>query len=148
MENKVNRFKLFIFDNQWHSSIISLLVGLLMISIYFWVFVGFILILKNLYHFWLLDSWSHGAETMIKDVVIILALLELIRVFQSYLLIGRVKVTLILDVVLVIMIGELVSLWYRDYNINQVFLGVFMVSALIALRMITIKFSPNNEHGF
>ena len=80
---------------------------------------------------------------MINNVVIILASLELIRIFQSYLSIGRVKVTFILDVALVVLIGELISFWYREYNINEVILSVFVISALIVLRIVTTKFSPD-----
>jgi uncharacterized membrane protein (DUF373 family) len=80
---------------------------------------------------------------MIKDVVIILASLELIRVFQTYLLMGRVKVTFILDVALVVLIGELISLWYREYSISEVFMSVFVISVLVVLRIVTTKYSPN-----
>ncbi len=113
-----------------------------MISIYLWMLAGFINLLTNLYHSFLND-WSHGAETMIKDVVIILASLELIRTFQSYLSIGRVKVTFILDVALVVLIGELISFWYSDYNPIEIIVSVFVVSALVALRIITTKYSPD-----
>ena len=112
-----------------------------MIAIYLWMAFGFINLMLNLYHSYP-DNWSHGAEVMIKDVVIILASLELIRVFQAYLLMGRVKVTFILDVALVVLIGELISLWYKEYSMNEVFMSVFVISVLVALRIVTIKFSP------
>jgi len=82
---------------------------------------------------------------MIKDVVIILASLELIRVFQTYLLMGRVKVTFILDVALVVLIGELINLWYREYSVSDVFMNVFVISVLVILRIITTRFSPDFE---
>ena len=85
---------------------------------------------------------------MIKDIVIILAALELIRVFQTYLLMGRVKVTFILDVALVVLIGELISLWYREYSMNEVFMSTFVISILVVLRIVTTKFSPDcSESG-
>lgn len=134
--------KTFILDYEWHSKIIGFLVGLLMISVYLWIVTGFFTLLINLYHAFL-NNWSHGAETMIKDIVIILASLELIRTFQSYLILGRVKVTFILDVALVVLIGELISFWYRDYNTVEVIVSVFVVSVLVALRIITTKYSPD-----
>ena len=66
-----------------------------------------------------------------------------IRTFKSYLIIGRVKVTFILDVALVVLIGELISLWYRDYTITEVIISVFVISMLVLLRIITIRFSPD-----
>jgi len=113
-----------------------------MIAIYLWMASGFINLLLNLYHSYP-ANWSHGAEIMIKDTVILLASLELIRVFQAYLIMGRVKVTFILDVALVVLIGELISLWYSKYTMNEVFMSVFVIGALVVLRIITMKFSPD-----
>jgi len=135
-------YKTFIFNNEWHSHITGFLVGILMIGIYLWVFAGFINLLMGLYHSFL-NNWSHGAETMIKQTVIILASLELIRTFKSYLIIGRVRVTFILDVALVVLIGELISLWYRDYTTTEVIISVFVISMLVLLRIITTRFSPD-----
>jgi uncharacterized membrane protein (DUF373 family) len=140
--NSTPVYKTVILNHKWHSHIVGFLIGILMIAIYFWMVSGFINLLLNLYHSYP-DNWSHGAEVMIKDVVIILASLELIRVFQTYLLMGRVKVTFILDVALVVLIGELISLWYREYSISEVFMSVFVISVLVVLRIVTTKYSPN-----
>ena len=113
-----------------------------MIAIYLWLASGLISLLINLYYSFP-DSWAHGAETMIKDVVIILASFELIRVFQSYLLLGRVKVTFILDVALVVLIGELISLWYREFETSEVVMNVMVITVLIVLRIFTSKYSPD-----
>jgi len=131
-----------ILSNRWHSRIIGFFIGILMMAIYLWMASGFVNLLLGLYHSYP-DHWSRGAEDMIKDTVTMLASFELIRVFQSYLLIGRVKVTFILDVALVVLIGELISLWYAEYNSNQVLLSIFVIAALIALRILTTKFSPD-----
>ncbi|MDO9312104.1 MAG: hypothetical protein Q7T85_10500 [Nitrosomonas sp.] len=56
------------------------------------------------------------AVHIIIDIVLILAILELIRILQSYLALGRVKVTFILDVAMVVLIGELIGLWYRGIH--------------------------------
>ncbi len=135
-------YKTFMINHEWHSRIIGFFIGILMIAIYLWMASGVVNLLLNLYHTYP-DNWSHGAEKMIKDVVIILASFELIRVFQSYLLMGRVKVTFILDVALVVLIGELISLWYREYNMNEVVMSIFVISALVVLRIVTMKFSPD-----
>lgn len=135
-------YNTFILNHKWHTRIIGFIVGILMIAIYLWMIAGVVDLVNNLYHSFL-NNWSHGAESMIKNVVIILAALELIRICQSYLLIGRVKVTFILDVALVVLIGELISFWYRDYNLPEVISSVIVISTLVALRIITTKFSPD-----
>lgn len=138
-------YKTFIFDNEWHIRIVGFFIGMIMIAIYCWMATGFVNLLLNLYHSY--PDWTHGAEKMIKDVVIILALFELIRVFQAYLSMGRIKVTFILDVALVVLIGELISLWYREYSMNEVFMSVFVISVLIVLRIVTTKFSPDSSEA-
>ena len=140
--NSAPSYKSFILNYEWHLRIVGFLVGILMVAIYIWVVSGFISILINLYHSFI-DDWSHGAEHMIKDVLIILALLELMRVLQAYLFLGRVRVTFIIDVALVVLIGELIGFWYREFNMTEVFLGVIVISVLITLRIVTSKFSPD-----
>lgn len=137
-------YKTYLLSNKMHSAIIGFFIGILMIAVYLWMASGFINLLLGLYHAYP-DNWTHGAEGMIKDTVVLLASFELIRVFQSYLLIGRVKVTFILDVALVVLIGELISLWYAEYAIEEVLLSIFVITALIALRIITTKFSPDGD---
>lgn len=142
ISNNTPVYKTFILNYEWHSRIVGFFIGVLMIAIYLWMAFGIVNLLLNLYQSFP-NKWSHGAEVMIKDIVIILASLELIRVFQAYLLMGRVKVTFILDVALVVLIGELISLWYREYNMNEVFMSIFVIAILVALRIVTIKFSPD-----
>ena len=118
-----------------------------MLAIYCWLFAGFIILMIELYQN-LFSNWSHGAEAMIKDTVIMLASLELIRTLQSYLQLGRVKVTFIIDVALVVLIGELISLWYVDYEIAEILVNLGVISVLMLLRIVTIKYSPDyNEEA-
>ncbi len=139
--HKTPAYNTFIINHEWHSFIIGFFVGILMISIYLWMISGVISILIHLYNSFF-ENWSHTAEYMIKDVLIILALLEFIRVLQSYLLLGRVRVTFIIDVALVVLIGELIGFWYQKVNMPEVVLGIGVISVLIALRIVTSKFSP------
>lgn len=113
-----------------------------MTIIYLWMAFGFINLLIGLYDSFP-NNWIHGAESMIKNIVIILASFELIRVFQSYLSIGRVRVTFILDAALVVLIGELMSLWYANYEADEVLLSIFVIASLVLLRIITTRFSPD-----
>jgi len=145
MNNSITRtppaYKTFILNHEWHSYVIGFLVGVFMITIYLWMIAGFISLLIHLYHSFF-DSWSHTAEYMIKDVLIMLALLEFIRILQSYLILGRVRVTFIIDVALVVLISELIGFWYRKVDMTEIFLGIGVISVLITLRTITAKFSP------
>ena len=135
--------KSFLINTDWHFIAIRYLVGVLMIAIYFWIAGGVIDLGIRLYHA-MLDDWHLAAEKTIVHVVWILAALELVRTLQSYLQIGRVKVTFILDAALVVLIGELISLWYRSFSIREVVLSLSVVSLLVLLRIITVRFSPDS----
>ena len=115
-----------------------------MLSIYLWIIGGITNLLIHLYNN-ILSNWTHGAERMIKEVVIMLAALELIRTLQSYLTLGRVKVTFILDAALVVLIGELISLWYGEYSTSEVIVNISVISILSVLRIITTKYSPDDN---
>jgi len=134
-------YKIFFLDSEWHSKAIKLLVSLVMLTVYAWIIAGVAALFQELYHT-ALSTWMHGAEIMIKDVVIILAALELIRTLQSYLKLGRVKITFILDAALVVLIGELMSLWLRDYTIPEVMITIGVISFLTMLRVLMVRFSP------
>ena len=134
-------FLAFILSPSFYGLMVRVLIGLLMIGLSLWLLTGMVSLMK---HLWLAvtGEWGHEAEKIIFDVVIILAILELVRTLQSYLELGRVKVTLILDAALVVLIGELISLWYRDYTATEVILSMGVITMLTLLRIITVKFSP------
>jgi uncharacterized membrane protein (DUF373 family) len=75
-----------------------------------------------------------------------LALLEVIRTLQAYLALGRVRVTFILDTALVVLIGELMGLWFREYSPEKVLLGLGVIVTLVILRIVTVKFSPEGAN--
>ncbi len=136
-------YSTFLLNNEWHAKIIGFLVGVLMLAIYLWIIAGIVNLLAHLYNNFF-SNWAHSAESMIKEVVIMLATLELIRTLQSYLTLGRVKVTFILDAALVVLIGELISLWYGEYSTSEVIVNILVISVLTVLRIITTKFSPDD----
>lgn len=113
-----------------------------MLVLYIWIGSGLLNLLFQLYHS-IASGWEHSAQKMIVDVVIILAALEIIRTLQSYLELGRVKVTFILDAALVVLIGELIGLWYRKFSTRAVVLSLGVIVLLTFLRIITMKFSPD-----
>ena len=129
-------------DSDWHTRTIQLIVGGVMLALYMWIATGILNLLLNFPEI-LKNGWTQIAEHIIVDIVLILAILELIRILQSYLLLGRVKVTFILDVALVVLIGELIGLWYKDYTATEVGLHIATITMLILLRIISIRFSPD-----
>ena len=129
-------------DTDWHTRAIQFIVGILMLALYVWIGAGILSLMLNLSQV-LKNGWANVAEHIIIDIVLILAVLELIRILQSYLAVGRVKVTFILDVALVVLIGELIGLWYKEYTLMEVGLNITVITVLTLLRIVSIRFSPD-----
>jgi uncharacterized membrane protein (DUF373 family) len=89
-------------------------------------------------------NWSRGAEQAVIGGLLLLALLEVIRTLQAYLALGRVRVTFIIDTALVMLIGELMGLWFREYAPEKVLLALGVIITLVALRILTARYSPED----
>ncbi|MEK6550206.1 MAG: phosphate-starvation-inducible PsiE family protein, partial [Pseudomonadota bacterium] len=125
-------------------SLLRLLVALLMVALTLWMAAGIVQFVFELRK--VLDTgWAKLAEQAIINSLIMLAMLEVIRTLQSYLVLGRVRVTFILDTALVVLIGELMGLWFREYAPEKVLLGLGVIVTLVVLRITTARFSPESN---
>jgi uncharacterized membrane protein (DUF373 family) len=121
--------------------LVRILTGLSIVVLSVWVLAGVINSAWQLRQI-VNRTWAVAAEQVIINALILLALLEVIRTLQSYLKLGRVRVTFILDTALVVLIGELMGLWFKEYDPEKVILGTGVIVVLVALRIFTGKFSP------
>ena len=123
-------------------ALVRVLTGLLIVALCLWMGAGIVNVVLDLRQS-LSSGWAGVAERTIIDTLIMLALLEVIRTLQAYLKLGRVRVTFILDTALVVLIGELMGLWFREYAPEKVLLGLAVIVTLVALRIVTARFSPD-----
>jgi len=124
-----------------YPALIRILTSLLIVVLCAWMLAGGINMV------WALGNafgggWASAAEHTIINSLVLLALLEVIRTLQAYLKLGRVRVTFILDTALVVLIGELMGLWFREYAPEKVLLGLGVIVTLVILRIVTVRFSP------
>lgn len=129
------------FANRFYPALVRSLTGLAIVALCAWMASGVAVLLVTLAQAFS-GNWAGTAEHAIIDSLILLALLEVIRTLQSYLRLGRVRVTFILDTALVVLIGELMGLWFREYAPAKVALGLGVIVALVVLRIATTRFSP------
>jgi uncharacterized membrane protein (DUF373 family) len=126
-----------------YPSLIRLLAGLLILVLCAWMVAGGVAMVRALGDAFG-GHWATAAEHTIINALILLALLEVIRTLQAYLRLGRVRVTFILDTALVVLIGELMGLWFREYAPEKVLLGLGVIVCLVILRIVTARFSPES----
>ncbi len=81
-------------------------------------------------------------KTVIVNSLTILALLEVFRTTLAYFSEGRVKVTYIIDTVLVVILTEVMAFWFRDIEQGKIFMMIALVLSLVVTRILTIRFSP------
>ncbi len=124
-----------------YPALVRHLTGFLIVALCLWMLAGITHLVTGLRET-LAADWASTAEHVIIKALIMLALLEVIRTLQAYLKLGRVRVTFILDTALVVLIGELMGLWFKEYTPEKVLVGLGVIVTLVALRIVTARFSP------
>ncbi|MFY9271032.1 MAG: phosphate-starvation-inducible PsiE family protein [Candidatus Manganitrophaceae bacterium] len=76
------------------------------------------------------------------DILILLAVVEIFRTTLTYFSEGRVKVTFIIDTVLVVMLSEVITLWFKGGELLPYFSLILLLVTLGLMRIIAIRFSP------
>ncbi|TAL15940.1 hypothetical protein EPN96_11115 [bacterium] len=75
----------------------------------------------------------------------ILAMVEIYRTAKIYFSEGRVKVTYIIDSVLVTVLTEILGFWYKEMSREKLVAAVILVLVLGGIRVLAVRFSPNRR---
>ena len=123
------------------STLIRVVLNMLLIIIVIALLVG---TYKSGYD--LITSLHDPLETLLQrillDVVFILALVEVSITVLGYLKDGHVHVRYIVDTVLIIMLNEVVSLWFKHPNL-QTAIGIsIVIIALGTVRVLVTRLAP------
>ena len=85
----------------------------------------------------------HAAfKSILVDMLTVLAVVEVLRTALAYFTEGRVKVTYIIDTVIVTVLTEVMAFWYRDKDWQEVAMVIALVVSLACIRIIAVRFSP------
>ena len=92
----------------------------------------------------------HAAfKSILVDMLTVLAVVEVLRTALAYFTEGRVKVTYIIDTVIVTVLTEVMAFWYRDKDWQEVAMVIALVVSLACIRIIAVRFSPRRlQHDF
>lgn len=92
----------------------------------------------------------HAAfKSILVDMLTVLAVVEVLRTALAYFTEGRVKVTYIIDTVIVTVLTEVMAFWYRDKSWQEVAMVIALVVSLACIRIIAVRFSPKRlQHDF
>lgn len=106
-----------------------------------WMVVKFVVELRGL----LGGSVKALSKTVIVNVLLILATFEIFRTTMVYFSEGRVKVTYIVDTVLVVVLTEVMAFWFKDIEYRRLGMAIALVLTLIVARILAIRFSPDRS---
>lgn len=80
-------------------------------------------------------------QQILVDTVFIIALVEISIMIVSYLKDGSVHVRYILDTVLIIMLNEIVAIWFDDPKLEKM-LGLALIVGVLAISRVLLTFFP------
>jgi len=94
------------------------------------------------------DPLEQVFRQLIVDTLIILAIVEVFKTTVTYFSEGRVKVTFIVDTILVVMLTEIISKWFSEAPLEQWMTlgGILVVLAII--RVVAVQWSPTRAEPF
>jgi uncharacterized membrane protein (DUF373 family) len=76
------------------------------------------------------------------DMLTVLAMVEVLRTALAYFTEGRVKVTYIIDTVIVTVLTEVMAFWYREMEWQKLAMVIALVLSLAGVRIVAVRFSP------
>jgi len=88
------------------------------------------------------QSFHSAFKTLIVDMLTVLAIVEVLRTALAYFTEGRVKVTYIIDTVIVTILTEVMAFWYKEMEWQEVAMIILLVLSLACIRIIAVRFSP------
>lgn len=140
----VSHQKLFERLTIWLSTAIRLVLNVLLLITICALIVGIIKSGVDLFHA-LRQPLDVILQNVLLDTVFILAVVEITITLLGYLKDGRVHVRYIVDTVLIIMLNELVSMWFRHPKLENAISLSVIIATLAAVRVSVTKFSPRHE---
>lgn len=121
------------------------ILSILILAILSSMLGGVIITILHLRLLFTMDT-EHALRVIIIDALTILAVLEIFRTTLAYFSEGRVKVTYIIDTVIVVMVTEIMACWFKEFDPYKIGMLTFLVLALCVMRVFSVKYSPSIKH--
>lgn len=94
------------------------------------------------------DPLEVALRQVIVNTLILLAIVEVFKTTLTYLSEGRVKVTFIVDTILIVMLTEVISMWFKEAPLEKwIILGGILLSLGI-IRIAVVRWSPAKCESF
>jgi uncharacterized membrane protein (DUF373 family) len=122
------------------------LLSLLIVAILIAIFAGVVYTFYDLRL--ILDLPFHAAfKAILVDILTVLAIVEILRTALAYFSEGRVKVTYIIDTVMVTILTEVMAFWYKEMPWQQLAMVILLTVSLALIRVVAVRFSPRSHRA-
>ena len=95
---------------------------------------------------------DHSVEVVLRQLIVntlmLLALVEVFKTTVAYFREGRVKVTFIVDTILVVMLTEVISQWFKGGDWQPLAVLCVILLILGVVRVMAVRWSPTLRTGF
>lgn len=121
-----------------------LLLSLLIVAVLLAVLAGIVYTFYDL-RLILTTPFHTAFKAVLVDILTVLAVVELLRTALAYFTEGRVKVTYIIDTVMVTVLTEVMAFWYREMSWQQIAMVILLTLSLALIRIIAVRYSPRSH---
>ncbi len=95
------------------------------------------------------EEFHSAFRTIMVDILTVMSVVELLRTALAYFSEGRVKVTYIIDTVIVTVLTEVMAFWYREVEWQKIGMVIALVLSLAVVRILAVRYSPRRlTEGF
>jgi uncharacterized membrane protein (DUF373 family) len=84
-------------------------------------------------------------QSILLDIVFIVALVEITITILAYLKDGAVHVRYIVDTILIIMLNEVVTIWFKGASLEEAIGLAVILATLAAVRISTVRWGPERS---
>jgi len=125
-------------------AVARMLLSLLIIAIFCAILIGIGYTFYDLRLLLQLEFHEFFRRVLV-DALTVLAMVEVLRTALAYFSEGRVKVTYIIDTVIVTVLTEVMAFWYREMEWDKIAMVIALVLSLAGVRIIAVRFSPRRQ---
>ena len=126
---------------RWFETSAQALLFLFIVAILLTILAGSLYTLYDL-RLIVTEGFHAAFKPLLVDMLTVLAVIEILRTALAYFTERRVKVTYIIDTVMVTVLTEAMAFWHREMDWEQVAMLISLILALAVTRVIAVRFSP------
>ncbi|GFO59308.1 hypothetical protein GMST_16330 [Geomonas silvestris] len=92
-------------------------------------------------------SFHAAFKAILVDILTVLAVVEILRTALAYFSEGRVKVTYIIDTVMVTVLTEVMAFWYKEMPWQSLAMVILLTLSLAVVRVVAVRYSPRSHRA-